>query len=301
MSCKGMKHGWVGASLTKPQDAWSAACNSALQRREGQWVKLEWSLSLFCNQVSKFDRVLWSWAISNWCRTSLARPNWVFTCPTFFWLQLWSALIVALNLFARVSKGQEVAWTEDQAVSTACWKWALAGCTSFSPKRSGQWSEPSLALLCKRQFGKSCSYSEEQNTLSSLTSVGVSCWLDQVYFLPCNDNSFSSNSLISRRNLPIIALLRFPLLLSSALVIRLQSPSTVHGPRQADLNSSQFLEEENFIVITLRPIQTSQPPGLEGARRELQGDTVVVNPTRSHRTEALPPCHHNSPTSTSSR
>lgn len=64
----------------------------------------EWSLSLFGNQVSKFDRVQWSWAISNWCRTSIARPNWVFTCPTFFWLQLWSALIVALNLFASVER-----------------------------------------------------------------------------------------------------------------------------------------------------------------------------------------------------
>jgi len=207
----------------------------------------ECSLSLFRNHNSKLERTRWSCVISNWCRTSVARLHWLLMCPTFFWLQLWRALMVALNFFARVLKGQDVEWTEDHANSTVSWKpsrvgqkdskWnrALAGCTSFRPNRSGQWSEPSLAMLCKRQFGKSCSHSVEQKTLSSLTSVAESCWLDQVNFLPCNDNSFNSKSFISRWNLPIIALLRFPLFLSSSLVMRLKSPSTVQGPWHADL------------------------------------------------------------------
>ena len=147
-------------------------------------------------------------------------------CPICFWLQLWRPLTVALNFFASVSKGQLERSTLDQAASTASWnpsclvqndsKWnlALVGWTSFSPSRSGQWSDPSVAVLYSKQLGYNWSHSNEQSALSSLTKVGISCWFDHVNLCPCSGRSLSSRSLIKRRNLPIIALLTFPLFFS---------------------------------------------------------------------------------------
>ena len=114
----------------------------------------ECSLALFRRQVSRGDKTRWSWAISNWCKISLANPNWVLTWPIVFWLQLWRLLTVALNFHASVSKGHDEVASLAQADSTASWnpsslvqnasKWnlALLGWITFIPKRSGQWSDP---------------------------------------------------------------------------------------------------------------------------------------------------------------
>ena len=57
MCSKGVKQGRVGFSIFKPQDAWPAAGNSALQGGEGQRVQLELILQLKL-QVRKSSMVL---------------------------------------------------------------------------------------------------------------------------------------------------------------------------------------------------------------------------------------------------
>ncbi|AQK81776.1 hypothetical protein ZEAMMB73_Zm00001d036723 [Zea mays] len=78
------------------------------------------------------------------------------------------------------------------------------------------------------------SQSAVQKIRSRRTKVGEARSLDQVNFLPERGSSFRSKSLSSRLNLPIIALSRLSLLLSSALYIRLKSPPIIHGPRHCD-------------------------------------------------------------------
>ena len=104
-------------------------------------------------------------------RTSLASVSCELTWPTFFWLQLWRFVTVALNFLVRVSKGQWEVGSDVQAAATTSWKpsrlvqkaskWNLAfpGWTSFKPRRRGQWSDPSVAQLCSGQLGSSCSQS----------------------------------------------------------------------------------------------------------------------------------------------
>ena len=182
--CRAWK--WKGAVLASPSLSQVIRERLRVMVRCKEESAREWTLSLFRNQTSKADRFLWSWAISNWCKISLASPNWVLMCPICFWLQLWRPLTVALNFFASVSKGQLERGTLDQAASTASWnpsclvqndsKWNLAivGWTSFKPRRSGQWSDPSVAVLCNKQLGKSCSHSDEQSDFLYLAKVGYS-------------------------------------------------------------------------------------------------------------------------------
>jgi hypothetical protein len=148
-------------------------------------------------------------------KVSLAKASWKETWPTLFWLQDCKFFAILLNLRASHFMGQLTERLEFQDSATTSWKLCI-WCQKLSkwkrflplkpilrPKIKWQWSDIFEALVCKMQLGNEASQSVVQNTLSSLTKVMSSFWLDQVDFLPSKGSSLREWILTHLLNLPM--------------------------------------------------------------------------------------------------
>jgi hypothetical protein len=143
-------------------------------------------LDSHCNQPSSLINNQLSLAISSRCKISRAIPSCALILPTFFWLQDWRARASLLSLIEIRWRGQLVVTGVDQDCSTASWKpsslvqkllkWNLflPWIPSLRPSKRGQWSDISVAWLCKMHYGYNAYQSAVQRTRSNLTRVGAS-------------------------------------------------------------------------------------------------------------------------------
>ena len=153
-------------------------------------------LSLARKPHSSPESCLDSITMSSLSTTSRAIISYSFTHPTFLSLQLMSWRAARFILACKRRNGSVSSSMVPHAVSTTS-----RNPSSFTQKRSnlktflpmdcvvqsrskGQWSATTIASQRSEQLSWSSSQSTEQNTLSSLTSVGVSHSLDHVYRRP---------------------------------------------------------------------------------------------------------------------
>lgn len=117
-----VKQGCVGITISKPADPWSIPGYCPLKRSKHQCF-----LRHFFSHSSESKRGLLSWAISSWCRSSLARASWDLTWPIFFWLHPCCFFAITLSLVDKFSIGHMRLGTEGQASSTVAWKPSKVG------------------------------------------------------------------------------------------------------------------------------------------------------------------------------
>lgn len=188
---------------------------------------------------------------------SLATTIWSLMLPMQFFCHLFIAFAVpyslmCLFLIALLSaSGFVQAWVT-MSENPAMWiqyfvnrnPWNF-GASVFPCKIIGQWLEILDASSCRCEVGNHSSHVMEQNTLSILVIIGLTCWLVQVNFLPCRLNSFRVRCSMACLKCPINLLFSRLLLLSSTLYIRLKSPTSSHlswtlfcSPCSSSINSS---------------------------------------------------------------